>query len=136
MVSSVVPQPYGRRLVLEFSNTVCIVDHFQYKELAGAIYRHIGGHECYDRIERGFAAMEQMISDGRNEDLADMLHLCDEIDGALDIQLFFLILSDFYSSFTQFEQYVQLWATSIWDCKFFKHSHFTVVLYRPISYYI
>lgn len=83
-----------------------VVDHFQFTELAGAVYRHIGGNECYDRIDRGFAAMEQMIANGQNEDLADMFHLCNDIESALDVQLFFSTMADFYSSFTQFERYV------------------------------
>lgn len=82
-----------------------VVDHFQYKELAGAVYRHIGGNECYNRIEGGFAAMEQMITNGQNEDLADMFHLCYELKPQ-DVRFLFQAMSDYYSSLTQFERYV------------------------------
>lgn len=92
--------------------TQSVVDHFQFKELAGAVYRHVGGNECYDRFESGFASMEQMIADGQNEDLADMFTLCNEIDSAQNIQLFFFAMSEFYSSLTQFERWL-----SIYDSK-------------------
>lgn len=85
------------------SPTQSVVDHFQYKELAGAVYRHIGGVECYNRIEGGFAAMERMIANGQNADLGAMFHLCNEIT-TQDVPFFFQAMSDFYSSLTQFER--------------------------------
>lgn len=87
------------------SPTESVVDHFEFKELAGDIYRHIGGDECYDRVEGGFAAMEDMIANGQSSALADMFHLCNDIESTADVQLFFTIMSDFYSTFTQFERY-------------------------------
>lgn len=76
--------------------------------MIGAVYRHIGGNECYDRLERGFAAMQQMISNDQNEEIANLFNLCNEIENTSDEQTFFLSISDFYSSLTQFEQWVSL----------------------------
>lgn len=50
--------------------------------------------------------MEAMIANGQNEELADMFQMCNEIESTQDVQLFFLTLSDFYSTLTQFERYV------------------------------
>lgn len=84
--------------------TLAIVDHFQYKELSGAVYRHIGGNECYNIIQRGFAEMEEMVTYGRTRELAQMFFLCNEIEDELDIQMFFSTLSEFYSLLAQFDQ--------------------------------
>lgn len=87
------------------SPTQSVVDHFQFKELTGATYRQIGGNACYECLERGFADMEEMIANGQSSRLADIFHLCNGIEGIQDVQLFFTVMSDFYSSFTQFERY-------------------------------
>lgn len=84
--------------------TLAIADHFQYKELSGAVYRHVGGTQCYDIIERGFAQMERMVALGNNQQLAEMFFLCNEIEDELDIQMFFSTLSEFFSLLAQFDQ--------------------------------
>lgn len=84
--------------------TLAIADHFQYKELSGAVFRHIGGNECYENIERGFAEMEQMVADNRLAELATMFQLCDVIEDELDIQMFFSVMSEFFSLLAQFDQ--------------------------------
>jgi hypothetical protein len=81
-----------------------VYDHFQFKELAGAVYRHVGGNECYENIERGFAEMERMVYNNEAEELADMFHLCNEIEDVLDIQIFFSIMSEVFSLLAQFDQ--------------------------------
>jgi len=87
---------------------VSIVDHFQYKELSGAVYRHIGGDACYNRLERGFAQASQMIDDGLDDDVEEMFHLCGEIETEQDIQIFFATLSAFYSLLAQFDELVSI----------------------------
>lgn len=86
--------------------TLAIADHFQYKELSGGVYRHVGGNECYNIIERGFAEMEEMVTYGRTQELAQMFFLCNEIEDILDVQMFFSTISEFYSLLAQFDQYV------------------------------
>lgn len=81
-----------------------IYDQFQYKELSGAVYRHVGGSECYQNIERGFAEMERMVADGRNEELSEMFHLCNVFDDELDPQIFFSLMSEVFSLLAQFDQ--------------------------------
>lgn len=80
-----------------------VYDHFQYKELSGAVYRHVGGNECYENIERGFAQMERMATEDP-EGLADMFRLCNEIEDDLDIQIFFSAMSEVFSLLAQFDQ--------------------------------
>lgn len=80
-----------------------VYDHFQYKELSGAVYRHVGGNECYENIERGFAQMERMATEDP-EELADMFRLCNEIEDDLDIQIFFSAMSEVFSLLAQFDQ--------------------------------
>ncbi len=84
--------------------TLAIADHFQYKELSGAVFRHVGGNACYNVIERGFAELEEMIQYGRNQELTDMFQVCDIIEGDLDVQIFFSTLSEFFSLLAQFDQ--------------------------------
>lgn len=83
---------------------LAVYDQFQYKELSGAVYRHVGGNECYENIERGFAQMEQMVADGRNAEISEMFHLCNVFDDQLDIQLFFSLMSEVFSLLAQFDQ--------------------------------
>jgi len=84
--------------------TLAIYDHFQYKELSGAVYRHVGGNECYDNIERGFAEVEQMVFAGRHQEVSDLFHLCNVFDDELDVQLFFSFISEAFSLLAQFDQ--------------------------------
>lgn len=75
--------------------------------MSGAVYRHIGGNTCYETIERGFADMERMIEYGRNEELSRMFNMCDNVEGGLDdpdVQMFFSVLSEFFSLMAQFDQ--------------------------------
>ncbi len=81
-----------------------VYDQFQYKELSGAVYRHVGGNQCYENIERGFAEMEQMVANGSVVALADMFHLCNEIEDDLDVQIFFSAMSEVFSLLAQFDQ--------------------------------
>lgn len=86
------------------SPLLSIVDHFQYKELSGAVYRHIGGAECYNVLERGFAQMERMLDDDLHEEIEEIFHLCGDIETVQDRQIFFATMSAFYSLLAQFDQ--------------------------------
>jgi len=83
---------------------LAVYNHLQYKELSGAVYRFVGGNDCYQNIERGFAQMEQMVADGLNQEITDMFHLCNVFDDQLDIQLFFSLMSEVFSLLAQFDQ--------------------------------
>lgn len=83
---------------------VSIVDHFEYKELAGAVYRHTGGAACYNVLERGFAQMEQMLDDGLDDEVEEIFHLCGDIETEQDRQIFFATMSAFYSLLAQFDE--------------------------------
>lgn len=83
---------------------LAVYDQFQYKELSGAVYRHVGGNECYENIERGFAEVEQMVADGRNAEVSEMFHLCNVFDDELDSQLFFSLISEAFSLLAQFDE--------------------------------
>jgi hypothetical protein len=85
-----------------------VVDHFQFKELAGAVYRHIGGNACYDMLERGFAQTEQMIADGLSEEVQEIFFICEDIVTEQDIQIFFATISAFYSLLAEFEELVNI----------------------------
>lgn len=80
------------------------VNHQEYKELSGAAYRSAGGQECYNTIERGFAAMEQYFADGRAEEVDELFHTCDPITSAADEALFLSLVSEFFSIIPQFNQ--------------------------------
>lgn len=45
-----------------------------------------------------------MITYGRHAYLAEMFQLCDDLDGDLDVQMFFSTLSEFFSLLAQFDQ--------------------------------
>lgn len=80
------------------------INHVEYKEIAGAVYRHIGGDVCYDQIESGFAAMEQLVADGNLAELSEIFQLCETLDSENDISTFFALIAEFYSILTQFSQ--------------------------------
>lgn len=84
--------------------TLAIADHFQYKELSGAVYRAIGGNACYNIIEDAFLEMEEMVQYDRTAYLSDLFNLCDPIEGRLDEQMFFSTLSEFFSLLAQFDK--------------------------------
>jgi len=81
-----------------------VYDQLQYKELSGAVYRHVGGNECYENIERGFAQMEQLMANGGRDALKEMFHLCNDIEDQLDVQIFFSAMSEVFSLLAQFDQ--------------------------------
>lgn len=81
-----------------------VYDHFQYKELSGAVYRHVGGTQCYENIQRGFAEMEQMVANGSRDALEDLFLLCNDIEDELDVQIFFSLMSEVFSLLAQFDQ--------------------------------
>lgn len=80
-----------------------LVNHQQYKELAGAVYRSAGA-ECYDTIERGFADIEQYFLDGRADEIDEIFNTCDPITTLADQALFFSLVSEFFSIIPQFNQ--------------------------------
>jgi len=81
-----------------------VYDQLQYKELSGAVYRHVGGNECYENIERGFAQMEQMVAAGQFEEISELFHLCNVFDDEQDPQVFFSFASEVFSLLAQFDQ--------------------------------
>lgn len=81
-----------------------LVNHQQYKELAGAAYRSAGGQECYNTIERGFADIEQYFADGRTDEIDEIFHTCDPITTPADEAFFFSLISEFFSIIPQFNQ--------------------------------
>jgi len=83
---------------------LAVYDHFQYKELSGAVYRHVGGNTCYNHIEQGFAEVEAMVFAGRHADVSELFHLCNVFDDELDVQLFFSLISEVFSLLAQFDQ--------------------------------
>jgi len=87
---------------------LAVYNQFQFKELTGAVYRHIGGNACYQNIENGFAEMEQMVADGRNAEISAMFHLCNIFDDPFDVQLFFSLMSEVFSLLAQFDQYTNV----------------------------
>lgn len=83
---------------------LAVYDQFQFKELSGAVYRHVGGNECYENIEAGFAQMEQMVAAGQNAQISEMFHLCNVFDDPQDVQIFFSLMSEVFSLLAQFDQ--------------------------------
>lgn len=81
-----------------------LVNHVQYKEIAGAVYRAAGGDACYNTLESGFAAIEQYISDGRQTEIQEIFSLCDPIVSAADQWIFFAAISEVYAIIPQFNQ--------------------------------
>lgn len=78
-----------------------VIDHFQFKEFAGESFRSVGGPECYDAIESGFAEMEYMAANGQLERLGEIFNLCDPIENPNDIATFFAVVAEFYSILPQ-----------------------------------
>lgn len=81
-----------------------VYDQFQFKELSGAVYRHIGGNTCYNHIQSGFAQMEDMVYNGRQNELREWFHICNEFEDDLDIHMFFSLTSEVFSLLAQFDQ--------------------------------
>lgn len=92
-----------------------VIDHFQYKELAGATYRYIGGPECYDALEDGFEQMEEMVANQQFEQLAEMFNLCEVVRDRNDISTFFAAIAELYAIITQFATYVNWSSCIFWD---------------------
>lgn len=80
-----------------------LVNHQQYKELAGAVYRSTGG-DCYNTIERAFAELEQYIRDDRADEIDEIFNTCDPITSLADKALFFGLISEFFSLIPQINQ--------------------------------
>lgn len=87
---------------------LAVYDQFQYKELSGAVYRHVGGNDCYERIERGFAQVEEMVAAGNNAEVSELFHLCNVFDDELDSQVFFSLISEAFSLIAQFDEWVSI----------------------------
>lgn len=79
------------------------VQHFEYKEAVGNAYRQYGGNACYDRIQRGFYKMEEMVLAGKLEELREMFNICNVPDTKQDVALLFSSIADFYSRLVQYE---------------------------------
>lgn len=79
-----------------------IIDHFDYKVLAGQTYRYIGGPECYNALEDGFAQMEAMVAAQQFAELTEMFNLCDVLEDRNDISTFFAAIAELYAIITQF----------------------------------
>ncbi len=80
-----------------------LVNFQQFKELAGAVYRSAES-ECYSTIERGFAAMEQYVLDGRSGEIDEIFNTCDPITTPSDVAFFFNLVSEFFSFIPQFNK--------------------------------
>lgn len=78
-------------------------DHFEYKELSGAVYRRYGGNLCYDRLHAGFRELEQWVSDGHLDELSSKFKLCTNLESGDDIKIFFNSLAEVFSYFIQIE---------------------------------
>lgn len=50
--------------------------------------------------------MEQMLDDGRHDEVEEIFHVCGEIETEQDRQIFFATMSAFYSLLAQFDEYV------------------------------
>lgn len=88
--------------------TLSVLNLQEYKEVAGAVYRRAGGNECYDRLDRGFAEMEEMAANGQLAELSAMFRLCNPLEGQNDIANFFYVISEFYSILVQLSDYIPI----------------------------
>lgn len=79
------------------------VDHKEYKEVAGAVYRKFGGDSCYNRIENGFKEMEKMVADNQLDELSGLFALCTPLRTENDRRLFFSLIAEMFSYMTQIE---------------------------------
>lgn len=57
---------------------VAKIDNFEYKEIAGEVYRRIGGDACYNALETAVTQLDELVQAGEKEQLATLLHLCPE----------------------------------------------------------
>lgn len=81
-----------------------VVNNVEFKELAGAVYRSVGGNECYDKLEEGYKQMEQLVAEEKLDVLSRIFNLCDPLETPNDVGIFFAAISDFYSLFSQFSK--------------------------------
>lgn len=81
-----------------------VLNQVEYKEIAGAVYRQVGGNECYDRMDRGFDEMEAMVAAGQLAELSSMFRICETLDSENDVAAFFAVIAEFYSLLAQFSQ--------------------------------
>lgn len=77
------------------------INHLEYKQLAAQTYRELGGDTCYDRLNEGFAQMEQMVAAGEMQAMADIFHLCKPLETRQDQAIFFSQLAETFSVFVQ-----------------------------------
>lgn len=81
-----------------------VVDHRQYKEIAGAAYRLAGGNDCYTTVEDGFTYLEQYLANGRNDYVREVFNACDPIVSDADISIFVSLVSELFAVVPQFNQ--------------------------------
>lgn len=72
-----------------------IVDFDQYKVAIGAAFRRVGGDSCYDALEAGFNATQDMIDAGQWTELSQYFNLCWDL-GPEDVPHFFGIMGEIY----------------------------------------
>lgn len=70
------------------------VDNFEYNEIVGFSYYK---GECYDEIENGFKAMENMIENNQSAELSEMIGLCKDMGSGLDATTYLRYLSDLFA---------------------------------------
>lgn len=81
-----------------------VVNHHQFKETAAATYRRLGGDGCYDAIEEGFAAIENLVARRELAELSSIFNLCETavLDTEQKTSSFIAYVAEVFSVVTQF----------------------------------
>lgn len=80
------------------------LDFVEYKEVASQSIRLVGGNACADRIQRGFAQVEDLIKQGEYDKVVQDFNLCDStnLSKTLDSQTFLSSVSDTFAGVVQY----------------------------------
>lgn len=72
-----------------------VVDFDQYKVAIGAAFRRLGGDSCYNALEAGFNATQDMISAGQWTEVSQYFNLCWDLRPE-DVPHFFGVMGEIY----------------------------------------
>lgn len=81
------------------------VDFSEYKEVVGKAFQKLGGDQCYDRIQKGIADLEDMFSNKRAAEARAMLRVCSNFDhnNDLDLWTLFSSISNIFAGVAQYQ---------------------------------
>lgn len=82
------------------------LNFIEYKQVAGKAVKELGGQACYDRIQRGFQKLEEMVANRRDvAEVKAMFKLCDTFDANSDLDAWSFLdsLGELFAGIIQYQ---------------------------------